>query len=44
MEHGQRCPNCGRLLTEQEMYCYFCEMNIEELKNKGKKDSKDNKH
>jgi hypothetical protein len=28
------CPNCGRNLTESELYCYFCEFKISELKKK----------
>jgi len=35
MEHA-RCPNCGRNLTEDELYCYFCEMDVEESKKKNK--------
>ncbi|MBS3096282.1 hypothetical protein J4480_02475 [Candidatus Woesearchaeota archaeon] len=28
MEHS-RCPNCGRNLTEDEIYCYFCETDLQ---------------
>lgn len=38
------CPNCGRKLTENELYCNFCELNLEkyekedlEIKNSKKK-------
>mgnify|MGYP001613985041 CR=1 FL=1 len=23
-----KCPNCGRILTENERYCHFCELEI----------------
>ena len=26
------CPNCGRSITQGEVYCYFCELDIEKLK------------
>jgi len=26
----KKCPHCGRKLTDDEMYCYFCEMEVEE--------------
>ncbi|MBI3027161.1 hypothetical protein HYY70_03535 [Candidatus Woesearchaeota archaeon] len=32
MEHTLKCPNCGRNLTENELYCYFCEIEISKLK------------
>ncbi|MBI2101281.1 hypothetical protein HYT53_01610 [Candidatus Woesearchaeota archaeon] len=31
MKHSSpKCPNCGRKLTESELYCYFCEMSLPE--------------
>ena len=41
MTHGKvdRCPNCKRALTPAEIYCYFCEMDISELKKKMAKQS-----
>jgi len=27
-----KCPNCGRVITDDEIYCYFCDMNISRLK------------
>jgi len=32
-----KCPNCGRALTESELYCYFCEFEIKKVKHKKKK-------
>jgi len=29
---NNRCPNCGRSLAEEEVYCYFCEMDAIKLK------------
>ena len=26
------CPNCGRSINQGEVYCYFCELDIEKLK------------
>lgn len=34
MENHPKCPNCGRNLTESEIYCYFCEFDIAELREK----------
>gem|GEM_PF-6966000 len=28
------CPNCGRNLTESEIYCYFCEFDLSNLREK----------
>tara|TARA_Y100000310_G_C20129541_1_gene555213 strand:+ start:90 stop:200 length:111 start_codon:yes stop_codon:yes gene_type:complete len=25
---SRECPNCGRKLTKDEMWCYFCEEEI----------------
>jgi hypothetical protein len=44
MEHSEKCPNCGRELTDEEMYCYFCELSVEELKKKDKKHSGNGHH
>ena len=35
-EKDLMCPNCGRKLTENEIYCYFCESEIKKVKLKGK--------
>ncbi len=32
MSNVVRCQNCGRSLTDDEIYCYFCELEIEKLK------------
>ena len=32
-----KCPHCGRELTPDEIYCYFCEMNVYDLWKKQKK-------
>ena len=38
MTHASpKCPNCGRELTDDEIYCYFCEMNVYQLRKKQKK-------
>ncbi|MBI4452144.1 hypothetical protein HY637_01825 [Candidatus Woesearchaeota archaeon] len=38
MTHASpKCPHCGRSLTPDEIYCYFCEMNIYQLRKKHKK-------
>jgi len=34
MENRLKCPQCGRELTESELYCYFCEMEVPEQKQK----------
>jgi len=35
MSHKQpKCPNCGRSLTSDELYCYFCEMSLADLMKK----------
>jgi len=26
----KKCPQCGRKLTDDEMYCYFCEAEVGE--------------
>lgn len=31
------CQNCGRILAENEVYCYFCEMEAENFEEKAKK-------
>ncbi len=37
MEGHNRCHNCGRSLTENELYCYFCETDSHENGKKHKK-------
>ncbi|HLC62612.1 MAG TPA: hypothetical protein VJI52_06365 [Candidatus Nanoarchaeia archaeon] len=35
MTHGHhidRCPQCGRSLTPDEIYCYFCELDLSKLR------------
>ncbi|MDP3765348.1 MAG: hypothetical protein Q8R04_02445 [Nanoarchaeota archaeon] len=32
MEKHLKCPNCGRNLTESELYCYFCEFDLAKLR------------
>jgi predicted nucleic acid-binding Zn ribbon protein len=39
MESHSKCPNCGRSITENELYCYFYEMDLSELDRKNKKES-----
>lgn len=39
MEADSKCPNCGRKLTAEELYCYFCEMNLSKLLEENKKQS-----
>ena len=34
MKRHSKCPNCGRNLTENEMYCHFCELEIEARENR----------
>ncbi|MEK6827936.1 MAG: hypothetical protein AABX78_01160 [Nanoarchaeota archaeon] len=34
MKRHSKCPNCGRNLTENEMYCHFCELEIKTEKPK----------
>lgn len=36
MESHTKCPNCGRSLTESELYCYFCEMDLSEFEKKSR--------
>jgi len=31
MKNQQECPNCGRKLTESELYCYFCDFDISRI-------------
>jgi hypothetical protein len=40
MEAHFRCPNCGRNLTNEELYCYFCEMDLVKLRKKSKDSGK----
>ncbi|MBI3035294.1 hypothetical protein HYY71_03140 [Candidatus Woesearchaeota archaeon] len=45
MKEHSGCPNCGRSLTESEIYCYFCELEIEKSgkeKPENKKRAKNN--
>ncbi len=35
-----RCPNCGRNLTENEWYCYFCDVDILKLKKEKRSETK----
>jgi len=53
MKHSNpKCPNCGRNLTESELYCYFCETDLAEIEKKKtalksgktKNDSQQKKH
>ncbi len=37
---NENCPNCGRSLTEDEIYCYFCEFGAENLGKKEKTKTK----
>ena len=30
-EKNLKCPNCGKELTEDEIYCYFCELEVEKI-------------
>lgn len=39
-----RCPYCNRELTENEMYCWNCEADITELKNKREKPGSEDDH
>ncbi len=32
--YHERCPNCGRANSEDEIYCYFCEFDLNKLKEK----------
>jgi len=34
MEHhpAEKCPQCGRSLTPDEIYCYFCELDLSKLR------------
>ena len=38
MENHSRCPNCGRALTENALFCYFCEPGLPELEKEDKKE------
>ena len=29
-----KCPHCGKELTENEMYCWNCENDVSDIKNK----------
>ncbi|MBI2558360.1 hypothetical protein HYW20_03480 [Candidatus Woesearchaeota archaeon] len=44
MEHHSKCQNCGRSLTEDELYCYFCEADLADLTAKNKNKSEEGKH
>lgn len=39
-----KCPYCGKVLNENEMYCWYCEVDLTELKNKREKPESDNDH
>ncbi|MEK6946758.1 MAG: hypothetical protein AABX32_04065 [Nanoarchaeota archaeon] len=30
--HAEKCPQCGRSLTPDEIYCYFCELDLSKLR------------
>jgi len=32
-----KCPHCGKILTENENFCWNCENDISDLKNKMEK-------
>ncbi len=38
-QNDLKCPNCGRNLTESELYCYFCETDLAEIEKKKKKEN-----
>ena len=46
MEKHLTCPNCGRSLTESELYCYFCEFDLAKLRKEkvGKRPPKKSKN
>ena len=39
-----RCPYCKKELTENEMYCWHCEADLTELKNKREKPGSEDDH
>ncbi len=39
-EKNLKCPNCGKEITEDEIYCYFCELDANKFFLKAKHDGK----
>ncbi|HLC61234.1 MAG TPA: hypothetical protein VJJ52_07450 [Candidatus Nanoarchaeia archaeon] len=37
--HSEKCPQCGRSLTPDEIYCYFCELDLAKLRESREKNS-----
>ena len=41
MEEISKCPNCGREIEDDELYCYFCEADLTDFwKQKRKENNK----
>jgi len=38
--HHKRCHNCGRSMSEDEAYCYFCDTEAEKSAEKHEKENK----
>ena len=40
-----KCPHCGKIVSKNEMFCWNCENDLTELKNKMEKpESEDDEH
>ncbi|HLC50681.1 MAG TPA: hypothetical protein VJI97_04625 [Candidatus Nanoarchaeia archaeon] len=39
-----RCPNCQRSLADNELYCHFCEIDLEKAKKSGHEKEKHGRH